>query len=584
MNPFKLDLRSLSLFRVCLGILLIFDLVVRFTMVSEFYADYGVLPRGPLLVDFANPLFFSIYYLAGKSFYIYLLTTIAGLCYTAFLFGYKARLFSVLSWLFFVSFTARAPIISHGGDDLIRLALFWIIFLPSSTYYSVDAALNSSKLAKPRELFNMPSVAFMGQLLLMYLFTAVIKNHPIWTQEGTALYYALELDQFLTSVGLYFRTLPTALLKSLTYVTFWTELFVPLLVFVPWKNSLFRWIAILTFSSFHFGLFLILKLGTFPWICIIYWFAFIPSSFWDILEKRFSRIQKATVIYYDAHCGYCLKMACLVKTFLILPFAEIRKAQDVVPLSNLMQTENSWIVQSSDQKTFLHFDAFIKLVQVSPFGFLASVFSFTPIKSLGNLFYQYQARRRQSFGVLTQGLHFKERHYGISLLTQGFVGVSFLVAIYWNIALLKDNDRWDLKPPIYKFGSVLRLHQQWIMFAPYPAFNDGWVVVDGTLFNGKAWDIFSDQAFKTERPEKMSDQFKNGFWRKYLVNLSQAEYSNHRLYFGRYLCRRWNDEHAGNDRVSTFKVYYMLEKSTPPDGPRPQIEAVQIWDHNCFAK
>ncbi len=584
MNPFKLDLRSLSLFRVCLGILLLFDLIVRFTMVSEFYTDYGVLPRGPLLVDFVNPLFFSVYYLAGKSFYIYSLLTIAGLCYTAFLFGYKSRLFTILSWLFFVSFTARAPIISHGGDDLIRLALFWIIFLPSSTYYSIDSALNSSKIAKPRELFNMPSIAFMGQLLLMYFFTAVIKNHPIWTQEGSALYYALELDQFLTNFGLYFRTLPPVLLKNLTFVTFWTEFLVPLLVFMPWKNSLFRWIAILTFTSFHLGLFLVFNLGSFPWICIIYWFAFIPSSFWDMLEKRFSRIQNGMAIYYDAQCGYCLKMAHLLKTFLILPFVEIRKAQDVASLSNLMQTENSWIVQSHNQKTFVHFDAFLKLVQVSPFSFLTSVFSLSPIKRLGNSFYKYQAKRRQSFGVLTQGLHFKERNYKSSLFTQVFVGISFLVAIYWNIALLKENDRWELKSSIHKFGSVLRLHQQWIMFAPYPAFNDGWVVVDGTLFNGKTWDIFNDKAFKTERPEKMADQFKNGFWRKYLVNLSQAEYSNHRLYFGRYLCRLWNDEHSDSERLSTFKVYYMLEKSTPPDGPRPLIESVQIWDHDCFTK
>ncbi len=584
MNPFKLDLRSLSFFRISLAALLLFDLVVRFSLIQHFYVDEGLIPRGPLLMEFSNLYFFSIYNIAGKSFYIYALTALAGVSYLALFLGYRTKFFSILSWLFFVSFTARAPIISHGGDDLIRLALFWIIFLPSSTYYSVDSALNSSKLARPQELFNMASVAFMGQLLLMYFFTAVIKNHPIWTQEGSALYYALELDQFLTGFGLYFRTLPAALLKNLTFITFWAELLVPLLVFVPWKNSLFRWIAILTFMSFHLGLFLVFNLGTFPWICIIYWFAFIPGHFWDMLEKRLSGVQKGTVIYYDAQCGYCLKMAYFVKTFLILPFVEIRKAQDVAPLLRFMEAENSWIVQSPKQKISGHFEAFIKLIQVSPFSFSAPLFTLTPVKRLGDSLYKYQANRRQTFAVLTQGLQFQKRQHKSRLFTQVFVGISFLVAIYWNIALLKDNDRWDLKPPIHKFGSVLRLHQQWIMFAPYPAFNDGWVVVDGTLFNGKTWDIFNDQAFKSERPEKMSDQFKNGFWRKYLVNLSQAEYSNHRLYFGRYLCRLWNGEHSAGERLSTFKVYYMLEKSTPPDGPRPSIESIQIWDHDCFAR
>ena len=55
----------------------------------------------------------------------------------------------------------------------------------------------------------------------------------------------------------------------------------------------------------------------------------------------------------------------------------------------------------------------------------------------------------------------------------------------------------------------------------------------------------------------------------------------HRLYFGRYLCRRWNRGKTHNDQLTTFKVVYMRE-DTLPNGKTSTPKKVEIWHHDCF--
>lgn len=479
----NLDLRSLGLFRLLLGFVLLFDLLGRLFIINDFYTDFSAIPRGPLISDLSNSYFFSVFHLAGKSFYIYFLCFMAALSYLSLAIGYKTKIANFLSWFFFVSFSARAPILSHGGDDLIRLSLFWLFFLPSGSYFSIDQI--KSKLKPNPSVLNLSSLVFVFQLITMYFFTALLKVHPRWMSEGSAIYYALELDQFLTSFGFLFRELTSLhLLKFLTQVTFWIELIVPFFIFIPIKNSIFRLISILTFIGFHFGLFLIFKLGTFPWICMIYWLALIPTDTW----------------------------------------------------------KKSW---ENKIESYL-----LKISQYFPEPFQTSTF--------------YQKLN--------------------PAWTQVVVTFLFAIAFFWNIALHKDDDNIEIKGPLYQIGSVLRLHQHWNMFAPYPALNDGWVVVEGNLLNGKVWDVFNNKEFTTERPDRISEMFKGSQWRKYLMNISTDEYDSHRLYFGRYICRSWNSARTGDEKVDTFKVYFMLEKTRPPGEPRSEIQKQLIWDHYCFSK
>jgi hypothetical protein len=53
-----------------------------------------------------------------------------------------------------LSVQARNFLVGHGGDIVVRMYLFWSLFLPTADYYSVDAVLKSIKKRK-----NKPSAA-----------------------------------------------------------------------------------------------------------------------------------------------------------------------------------------------------------------------------------------------------------------------------------------------------------------------------------------------------------------------------------------------------------------------------------------
>lgn len=584
----SLDTRSLALARMSIAIVLIFDWFYRFLNSFDFYSDLGVLPRGPLIGELANPYFFSVFNMAGKPVYIYMLLLIGLLFHIGLLIGYKTKLSNIMSWVFFVSLSARMPIISHAGDDLMRLALFWMIFLPTGQHFSVDRALTNLNqhvtLQFNKTILNAASLALMLQLVYMYFFTGLLKWHPVWTTEGSALYLALELEQFLTPFGEMLRLLPYEVLQLLTRIVLYSEIIIPLFVFVPFKNHYLRFISITTFVLFHLGLFATFKLGNFPWICMAYWMVFIPTAFWDRVLQSLKAKQNKVIIYFDPDCTLCQKMTYLIKTFLVLPYVQVKAGSENIILNQIKQ-QNSWIICDSGNKYHYHYQGFLKLLEISPLAKLAYLLDTALLKKIGNwLYLKISSDRKKYLSFLNHLQPVKFLKYQLHWLTQVFIVICFSVATFWNVALHSEDDSIELNGPVRTIGSVFRLHQNWVMFAPYPTFEDGWIVVEGILKNGQTWDIFNDQPLTYEKPKHVSDMYKNSLWRKYISNIRDEDYKNYRLYFGRFLCRLWNDKNKDSNQVESFKVYYMLDRSHKITDPPNPIKQEQLWSHGCFIK
>src|SRR5690606_38746722 len=68
---------------------------------------------------------------------------------------------------------------------------------------------------------------------------------------------------------------------GMTWQVWWLELLGPLLFFVPWATYWWRTVQVVLFVGFHFGLFLTMELGHFPWVAIVSWLVVLPSWFWD---------------------------------------------------------------------------------------------------------------------------------------------------------------------------------------------------------------------------------------------------------------------------------------------------------------
>ncbi len=271
---FDLDQRSLALFRITLGLSLIFDHLQRMSLMTAFYTDQSIHDR-TIMMSLNNAFRSSIYYINGQesiTAYLMLAHLICLICFTL---GYRTKLFQVLSFIFTVSIQNRNYMILNNGDTVLRLALLMSFPMALSNYFSLDSW--RGKLAQHHWAHQIP---IFLQVMMIYIFTGLVKNSPVWTEHYTASYFALMLDSFATDLGRWLLNFPQ-LLKFATWSTLKLEIFMPFLLLIPTKKSFLRLSLVSIFILFHLSIFATLKVGIFSIVCISLWMLFIPSSFWE---------------------------------------------------------------------------------------------------------------------------------------------------------------------------------------------------------------------------------------------------------------------------------------------------------------
>lgn len=282
-RPFVLDLRALALLRMATAIVVLLDLAIRSTDLEALYANMGVLPLPALLEHAWTPYQFSLHAASGLwQAQAGLFAVAAGLA-AALLAGYHTRLATVASWVLLVSLQNRNPLISQGGDDLLRMLLFWGIFLPWGRVWSWDARARPAPARL--DYFSAATVAYVVQLALLYWCTALLKNGVEWTRDGTALYYAFSLDQVLLPGGRLLYPYP-GLLRFLTFASYYTELLLPFALFLPVGVARWRLLVVGVLLGFHLGISLTLYVGLFFLVNMASVLGLLPPVALDWLTRR----------------------------------------------------------------------------------------------------------------------------------------------------------------------------------------------------------------------------------------------------------------------------------------------------------
>lgn len=295
---FEIDLRSLALFRICMGGILIIDLIIRATSLTAHYSDYGVLSRDAFLTqNETQNWYYSFHHMSGEPIIIGLLFIIAGILALGFTIGYKTKICAVLSFLFLISLQNRNPEILHGGDSYIRVLLFWSLFLPLNSKWSIDRWKSNIAVGNKKSFISFGSWAILLQIVSLYVFTSLFKSHPIWTEDFTAIYYALNVDQFATALGLELVKCHE-FTKILTAITLYLERFGMILFFIPFFTHQLRFLGVIIFIGFHLiGINLTMELGIFQYVCSTAILLFLPSWFWDKLLFNFSNYLSRFTFY-----------------------------------------------------------------------------------------------------------------------------------------------------------------------------------------------------------------------------------------------------------------------------------------------
>jgi hypothetical protein len=189
-----------------------------------------------------------------------------------------------------ISLNQRNPIILNSGDVLLGILLFWSMFLPLGAVWSVDSrAINRSLGGNERRVVSFGTAAILIQVTLVYLMSGRYKSTDASWSEGDALYYVLNIDQIASAFGQQLLQYD-GLLRAMTRAAYLLEKYGPLLAFIPFGITPFRLATVVMFVGFHAGIALTMEIGLFPYICMAAWIVFLPSWFWDRLERYGRRV------------------------------------------------------------------------------------------------------------------------------------------------------------------------------------------------------------------------------------------------------------------------------------------------------
>jgi predicted DCC family thiol-disulfide oxidoreductase YuxK len=585
---FGIDLRTLALFRAALGAVLFADLALRLADLRSFYTDWGVMPRDAAIA-FNGPYRISLHLANGTAGFALLMFLVEMLAAAALVLGWRARIAALLCFVLHGSLLNRDQMVLLGGDLLLVCLLFWAMFLPLGARWSVDAALARRPPPQKNQHLSWASAALLIQVMSVYFFSGYLKTGREWWPDGTAVDYALQLDQYALPLGVWLRENFPWLTTALTYFVFFMQRWGSLLMFFPLFNAPLRFVLTLLFMAMHVGFLFTLALGTFPFVSLASLTALDGGWIWERLDARAQRRERrigphALRIYYDRDCGFCQKMCLLFKTFLILPRAEIAPAQDYPRARTLLEANYSWVIIDHDDRAWLKWPAYVLLLRRSPlFGWLGRLLQGSALVRPGNAVYDFVGRNRGFFGWLSARLlPLREVEFDSSRLTQWLAGLMLFVVLSWNFCTLG----W-LPRPYYAFLTppffLARIDQLWDMFAPFPSKEDGWFVLPAELDDGREIDLLHPErgAVSYDKPRSIAAEHRSIRWHKYHERIWSAQFAGQRANYSRWLCRSWNDGHRGGELLRTFKIVFMLEMSVPR-GQTPSIEQRVIWRWDCF--
>lgn len=272
-NIFTLDLRSIAIMRIVLGILVIINLIVICSNFEAFISDYGLFPVSTALSQYPTLNYRWFHIISGSYRRQIPLFVIHFLVALSFILWFRTKTSTIVLRIFTCSLQWSQQIFLHGGDTVMRILLFRLMFIPSWEWYSIDSL---KKTDQKQYLYSISSFALIIQIICIYIISAALKTNACRTKDFTAIYYSLWIDYYSTQLWIHFRSY-NKLIEYLSIYIYYLEWVWPLLYLIPYRKL--KTLICLLFIGFHLGLAVFMELWLFPWICICAWIWLLPYRY-----------------------------------------------------------------------------------------------------------------------------------------------------------------------------------------------------------------------------------------------------------------------------------------------------------------
>lgn len=297
-NPISLDTRSLALFRIGLGLYLLYDIYTRLSLgpfdIAWYTSNEPTSFLAPTDSPHGAPLH-RFWFYRGSTQLQYTLFAITALLAAAFCVGCfqttpaQALVTKVPLFLLVVSYQNRNMLNHDGSDSFCRHLLFWACFLPLADQWSVDDRWFQRRSPRPLIVTRLACLALTTQILLMYWGTVLHRTVDRWETIAESEWMPPKLSAVHYVMNGCFARRHNALTEFLrqhatvtqcmTVSAMLVEFVVP---FLAWMGGKRRHYYAAVIALLHFGLLCTVRLPNWQWIGIITQVVWIPTSFWGV--------------------------------------------------------------------------------------------------------------------------------------------------------------------------------------------------------------------------------------------------------------------------------------------------------------
>jgi len=147
--------------------------------------------------------------------------------------GFLTRFSLLLTFVSMILFRERGPFLTFGADLVMNCIGLWLLFLDCGRAWSVDQLLRSRRsISLPTCIEHWPVKAIQIQVALIYLVTGLKKLQTVPWQDGSAVYYAIQVGNVLKGQPAPWIVHHHALMALMSYGTVCIELAVPFMLFI----------------------------------------------------------------------------------------------------------------------------------------------------------------------------------------------------------------------------------------------------------------------------------------------------------------------------------------------------------------
>ncbi|BBY07031.1 HTTM domain-containing protein [Mycobacterium noviomagense] len=188
--------------------------------------------------------------------------------------GWRSRLAALGVFVLILSFQHRNPWVWNSGDLLVRLEALFLALSPCGAALSLDQRRSTGMFWSAQQRPQWPLRLMQLQVSLIYLASVSSKlNGSAWP-EGTAVSYALRLQDMLLIPASHWLANNALLMNAATWGTLAVELSVAIFV---WNRRLRPW-ALAAGVIMHISIMMAIAVGFFSLAMFVLYLAFVPPE------------------------------------------------------------------------------------------------------------------------------------------------------------------------------------------------------------------------------------------------------------------------------------------------------------------